>query len=83
MGCACKTTNTRILQKENYPKAYLTMKTYSHKARMLCLYTQIRNANLLKKLLRLTKMSKSTIVQSNIHCRKLTFNLAPVDSSLL
>lgn len=28
-------------------------------------------------------MSKSSIVQSNIHCRKLTFNLAPVDSSLL
>lgn len=31
IGCAYKTTNTRISQKENYPKAYLTMKTQSHK----------------------------------------------------
>ena len=43
------TTNTRILQRENYLEAYLTMKTQSHKAKkMLCLYTQIRNTNLLK-----------------------------------
>ena len=49
IGYAHTITNTRILQRENYLKAYLTMKTQSHKAKkMLCLYKQIRNTNLLK-----------------------------------